>query len=36
MGTGFLKVQTRTAEDALPLSGVRVRISDHGGTVFMI
>ena len=33
MGKGTLIIQARTAEDALPLSGVRVRISDHQGRV---
>ena len=33
MGTGNLIIQVRTAEDALPLSGVRVRIKDQEGTV---
>ncbi len=33
MGTGYLIIQARTAEGALPLSGVRVRIKDHKGTV---
>ncbi|MDP4143689.1 MAG: LysM peptidoglycan-binding domain-containing protein [Bacillota bacterium] len=33
MGTGNLIIQARTAEDALPLNGVRVRIRNHEGTV---
>lgn len=31
MGTGYLIVQARTAEDALPISGVTVKISDTQG-----
>jgi len=33
MGKGNLIVQARTADDALPLYGVRVKITDHNGTV---
>ena len=33
MGKGNLIIQARTADDALPLSGVRVRISDDHGIV---
>jgi len=33
MGKGTLIIQARTADNALPLSGVRVKIRDHQGTV---
>jgi LysM repeat protein/peptidoglycan hydrolase-like protein with peptidoglycan-binding domain len=33
MGKGNLVIQVRTAEDALPLSGVRVKIKNREGTV---
>jgi len=33
MGKGNLIIQARTADNALPLSGVRVRIRDHQGRV---
>jgi len=33
MGKGNLIIQARTADSALPLSGVRVRIRDHQGNV---
>lgn len=33
MATGNLVVQVRTAEDALPLSGVRIRIKNQEGTL---
>ena len=31
MAIGFLKIQARTANDALPLSGVEIRIMDEQG-----
>ncbi len=33
MGTGYLIIQARTADGALPLTGVRVRIKGHQGMV---
>ena len=33
MGQGTLRIQARTAQDALPLRGVRIRISDRNGRV---
>lgn len=33
MGKGNLLIQARTADNALPLSGVRVRIKDHQGRI---
>jgi LysM repeat protein/peptidoglycan hydrolase-like protein with peptidoglycan-binding domain len=36
MGTGNLIIQVRNAEDAVPLSGVRVRIMDNEGRVLYV
>lgn len=32
MAIGYLKIQTRTAHDAVPLSGVQIRIMDRSGS----
>ncbi len=31
MAIGYLTIQTRTAQDAVPLSGVQIRIMDNQG-----
>ncbi len=33
MAIGYLSIQARTAHDAVPLSGVKIRISDLFGNV---
>ena len=36
MAIGYLLIQARTAHDALPLSGVQVRISDMNSNVLYV